>query len=118
MDSRNLKKKNRDSSHLFFFSYPIRFSILPSFSSPNFFSPADSEEIVQAALDSLLNESKGTTTVIVAHRLRTVRNADMIAVVNNGRIVELGSHDELMQLDQGYYKGMVQKSMGDKLVSE
>jgi ATP-binding cassette subfamily B (MDR/TAP) protein 1 len=77
---------------------------------------ADSEEIVQAALDSLLNENKGITTVIIAHRLRTVRNADVIAVVNEGRIVELGSHDDLMKVSSGYYKGMVEKSLGGKLV--
>jgi ABC-type multidrug transport system fused ATPase/permease subunit len=75
----------------------------------------DSEEIVQAALDSLLNENKGITTVIIAHRLRTVRNADAIAVVNKGQIVEIGSHDDLMKLTQGYYKGMVEKSLGGTL---
>lgn len=77
---------------------------------------ADSEEIVQAALDKLLSENKGITTVIIAHRLRTVRNADVIAVVNEGRIVEQGSHDVLMTINDGYYKGMVAKSLGGKLV--
>eukprot|EP00980_Cylindrotheca_fusiformis_P031128 scaffold25855_cov132-Cylindrotheca_fusiformis.AAC.1 len=76
---------------------------------------ADSEEIVQAALDSLLSENKGITTVIIAHRLRTVRNADVIAVVDKGRIVESGSHEELMAVSSGYYKGMVEKSLGGKL---
>jgi ABC-type multidrug transport system fused ATPase/permease subunit len=71
---------------------------------------------VQAALDCLLNENKGITTVIIAHRLRTVRNADVIAVVNEGRIVEIGSHDDLMMREEGYYQGMVQKSLGGKLV--
>ncbi|CAJ1969937.1 unnamed protein product [Cylindrotheca closterium] len=79
---------------------------------------AESEEIVQAALDTLLNENQGITTVIIAHRLSTVRNADMIAVVDKGQILESGSHEELMQQDSGcgYYKTMVQKSMGNKLV--
>jgi len=76
---------------------------------------ADSEEIVQAALDSLLNENKGITTVIIAHRLRTVRNADLIAVVNRGHIVEIGSHGDLMQVSNGYYRGMVEKSLGGTL---
>jgi len=76
----------------------------------------DSEEIVQAALDSLLSNNKGITTVIVAHRLRTVRNADAIAVIKQGQIVELGPHEDLMKLPHGYYKGMVEKSLGGKLV--
>ena len=76
---------------------------------------AESEEIVQAALDNLLNNNQGITTVIIAHRLRTVRNADIIAVVNKGQIVEKGSHDSLMNIDDGYYKGMVEKSLGGRL---
>lgn len=76
---------------------------------------AESEEIVQAALDSLLSSNKGITTVIIAHRLRTVRNADVIAVVNEGCIIESGCHEELMKLSGGYYKGMVEKSLGGKL---
>ena len=76
---------------------------------------AESEEIVQEALDMLLSENKGITTVIIAHRLRTVRNADVIAVINEGRIVESGSHSELMMHSNGYYKSMVEKSLGGKL---
>ena len=75
-------------------------------------------DILKKALDSLLSENKGITTVIIAHRLRTVRNADVIAVVNQGRIAELGSHAELMKKDNGYYKGMVDKSAGGKLVED
>jgi len=78
---------------------------------------AESEEIVQAALDTLLKENEGITTVIIAHRLSTVRNADVIAVVDQGQIVESGSHEDLIQQDDGgYYKTMVQKSLGNKLV--
>lgn len=76
---------------------------------------ADSEQIVQSSIDSLLKQSKGITTIIVAHRLQTVRNADMIAVLNEGRIIEIGPHNELMRLE-GYYRGMVDKSTGGKLV--
>ena len=82
-------------------------------------SPAldtESEMLVQASIDNLLKESKSITTIIIAHRLRTVRNADCIAVINEGRIVELGSHNSLMSVDNGYYKGMVDKSMGDKIM--
>lgn len=57
---------------------------------------------IQQALDSLC---VGRTTVVVAHRLSTVKNADEIAVVSDGRITEQGSHDELMELG-GTYAGV------------
>jgi ATP-binding cassette subfamily B protein len=57
------------------------------------------ERSVQAALDEL---SAGRTTVTVAHRLSTVRSADRIAVLDRGRVVELGSHDELVALGGRY----------------
>jgi ABC-type multidrug transport system fused ATPase/permease subunit len=73
---------------------------------------------VQAALDNLLSQSRGITTVIIAHRLRTVRNADAIAVVEDGQIVELGSHEELMKSTIGYYRNMVEKSLGGNLAMD
>jgi len=60
------------------------------------------EILIQNALDEL---SKGRTTIVVAHRLSTIRNANNIAVVDNGRIQQLGSHDELMKQD-GLYKDL------------
>jgi ATP-binding cassette, subfamily B, bacterial len=57
------------------------------------------ERSVQAALDEL---SAGRTTITVAHRLSTVRSADRIAVLDRGRVVELGDHDELVALDGRY----------------
>ncbi|KAM4600373.1 ATP-dependent translocase ABCB1 [Polymixia lowei] len=64
---------------------------------------AESETVVQAALDKA---RQGRTTIIVAHRLSTIRNADVIAGFQNGEIVELGSHNELME-KQGVYHTLV-----------
>ena len=61
------------------------------------------EQRIQQSLDEL---SRGRTSIVIAHRLSTVRNADMIAVVENERIVELGSHQELMEKN-GVYAGLV-----------
>ena len=55
-----------------------------------------SERLVQAALENL---SQGRTTLVIAHRLSTIRNADRIVVIEQGRVVEQGSHAQLM--DQG-----------------
>lgn len=66
---------------------------------------ATSEHEVQEALDRLMI---GRTTVVVAHRLSTVRHADTIAVVQNGSIIEMGSHDELLAKgDHGAYATLV-----------
>ena len=59
------------------------------------------EVLIQASLDKL---AKGRTTLIVAHRLTTIKNADEIAVVDGGEIVERGNHDELMKLGGVYAK--------------
>lgn len=63
----------------------------------------ESERLVQDALDTLM---KDRTTVVVAHRLSTIVNADKICVLNNGRIAEIGTHNELIGLG-GIYKKLV-----------
>lgn len=57
-----------------------------------------SERVVQEALDKA---SLGRTTIVIAHRLSTIRKADVIVVLQSGRVVELGSHDELIQKNNG-----------------
>ena len=57
-----------------------------------------SEAIVQKALDNLI---KNKTVFVIAHRLSTIKNADRIAVINEGELVELGNHNELMSMENG-----------------
>ena len=68
---------------------------------------SESERIVQNALDSLVSMRK-RTTIVIAHRLSTIRNADKIVVVNKGQVVEEGTHDELMAIENGQYKSLVE----------
>jgi len=62
---------------------------------------SESERLVQEALDSLM---RGRTTFVVAHRLSTIRRADQIAVIDAGRVVELGTHEELSAIPDGLYR--------------
>jgi len=62
---------------------------------------SESEKLVQKAITNLI---RNRTTFVVAHRLSTIRNADMILVLDHGRIVESGSHDSLIALNGLYYK--------------
>lgn len=64
--------------------------------------PENEKELV-AAIEALTNEK---TVIMIAHRLKTVRNADRILVVDKGRIVQKGKHDELMR-ENGIYKRFV-----------
>ncbi|KAK1284857.1 ABC transporter B family member 2 [Acorus calamus] len=65
----------------------------------------ESEKSVQEALDRVM---VGRTTVVVAHRLSTIRNADVIAVVGGGKIIETGNHEELMSKPGSTYAALVQ----------
>ena len=64
---------------------------------------SESEHLVQEALDRLMQDR---TTLVIAHRLSTIKNADMICVMHEGRIVESGTHDQLLALNR-YYKRLV-----------
>ncbi|RLN22263.1 ABC transporter B family member 4-like [Panicum miliaceum] len=66
---------------------------------------AESERIVQDALDNVM---VGRTTVIVAHRLSTIKSADIIAVLKDGVIVEKGRHETLMNIKDGFYASLVE----------
>ena len=63
----------------------------------------ESEAIVQKAMDNLM---QNRTVFIIAHRLSTIKNADRIAVINEGELVELGHHDELMNIHNGHYRAL------------
>lgn len=71
----------------------------------------ESESIVQTALD---NASMGRTTIIIAHRLSTVRNADCIVAVSEGRVSETGTHDELMLRKGVYYQLVMLQNLAEK----
>ena len=63
---------------------------------------------MQKALDNISN--KNVTTVIIAHRLSTIKNADVIYAIKNGKVLENGTHEELLKLN-GYYAGMVKAQL-------
>jgi ATP-binding cassette, subfamily B, bacterial MsbA len=64
----------------------------------------ESERLVQDAINKMMEHR---TSIVIAHRLSTIRHADEIIVLQKGRIVERGTHDELMQL-LGFYKKLVE----------
>ncbi len=66
---------------------------------------SESERLVQDALDKLM---KGRTSVVIAHRLSTIRSADKIIVLDGGKKVEEGKHEELITIEKGVYRGLVE----------
>ena len=68
------------------------------------------EQMIQYATDTI---TKGRTSIVIAHRLATIKKADKIIVMNKGLIVEEGSHKELLQKPQGYYKNLFDKQFSD-----
>lgn len=69
---------------------------------------SESERLVQEALDTLM---EGRTSLIIAHRLSTIRNADKIVVLDKGKVAELGTHQELLNIEHGVYRSLNQNQM-------
>jgi ATP-binding cassette, subfamily B (MDR/TAP), member 1 len=69
----------------------------------------ESSAIVQEAIDNLM-ESPEHTVIVIAHRLSTIRCADRIAMIADGKVVDLGSHEELMNKPNGRYKRLFESS--------
>uniref|UniRef100_A0AC34FJI9 Uncharacterized protein n=1 Tax=Panagrolaimus sp. ES5 TaxID=591445 RepID=A0AC34FJI9_9BILA len=75
----------------------------------------ESERLVQAALDKA---TTGRTTITIAHRLSTVKNADNIIVFDKGNIIESGTHEELMKKENGFYRKLVSSQEIETLFKE
>jgi ABC-type multidrug transport system fused ATPase/permease subunit len=71
---------------------------------------SESERLVQDALEKLMD---GRTSIVIAHRLSTVRRADQIFVLDHGKLVEKGKHEDLMKLDKGIYRNLSQLQYGN-----
>lgn len=78
---------------------------------------SESEHMVQQAIDQMIARGRGTegqpgmTVMIVAHRLSTVRNADIIFVIRDGQVVEQGKHDQLLEDESGFYASLISRQM-------
>lgn len=72
------------------------------------------EAVVQKAIDNLMQDK---TVFVIAHRLSTVRNADKITVINEGELVELGTHEELMNIENGQYKALYEMQLKKQKVN-
>lgn len=75
----------------------------------------ESEAIVQKAMDNLM---VNRTVFIIAHRLSTIKNANRIAVINDGQLTELGTHEELMNIEHGEYKALYEMQFKNQEAEE
>jgi len=80
---------------------------------------ATSEALVQEALDRLISSSSSTkrgarTTLVIAHRLSTVQSANKVVVMEHGKVVEHGTHNELIEKEGGLYRELVERQLFDK----
>ena len=71
------------------------------------------EEVIQKAIDTL---TEGKTSIVIAHRLATVKNADRIIVMDQGNIVEQGTHEELLKVSNGYYAKLYEVQFAEELM--
>ena len=71
------------------------------------------EEVIQKAIDTL---TEGKTSIVIAHRLATVKNADRIIVMDQGNIVEQGTHVELLKVSNGYYAKLYEVQFAEELM--
>ncbi|WP_299712403.1 ABC transporter ATP-binding protein [uncultured Tenacibaculum sp.] len=72
----------------------------------------ESEQMIQYATDKI---TKNRTSIVIAHRLATIKKADKIIVMDKGKIVELGNHQELLE-KEGYYRNLYEKQFGEEVV--
>jgi ATP-binding cassette subfamily B (MDR/TAP) protein 1 len=77
---------------------------------------AESEHMVQEAIDHMLAAGRelgesGMTVMVVAHRLSTIRNADIIFVIHEGQVIEQGNHSDLIQNEDGAYANLIRRQM-------
>jgi len=77
---------------------------------------AESEHMVQEAIDDMLasgrdNANAGMTVMVVAHRLSTIRNADIIFVLQDGQVIEQGNHKDLIQNEDGACSSLIRRQM-------
>jgi len=76
---------------------------------------SESEQAIQLAMQKVL---RNRTSFIVAHRLSTIRNATRIVLMRDGRIMEIGSHAELMNLPEGRYRALYERHVNKGMIED